>query len=212
MFPGRQSVPCSEPEVRWGGGQDRQWDTSPLTPTLLGQPPPKMVLCGESVMVPTRHFGFFCPNKSVKEKASVPFYLCLLQRGACWNMYRFVSNQGDAGKLATFFFFCPLCYWMRLQNETQGQAVKSACSMPGPPSGDIFSSRGGHRSSLLVPFFHCVLYSSRESGTNLSGTLLGTFTRRFSHAFYSYLALKEKASAHLPVSSGTMRELCTSST
>lgn len=95
---------------------------------------------------------------------------------------------------------------------TQGQAVKSACSIPGPPSGDIFSSRGGQRSSLLVPFFHCVLYLSRESGTNLSGTLLGTFTRRFSNAFYSYLALKEKASAHLPVSSGMMRELCTSST
>lgn len=51
LFSGWESVPCNEPEVCSSIGQDGQRDAGPLTPALLWQSPPKVVLWGENIMV-----------------------------------------------------------------------------------------------------------------------------------------------------------------
>lgn len=51
LFSGWESVPCNEPEVCSSVGQDGQRDAGPLTPALLWQSPPKVVLWGENIMV-----------------------------------------------------------------------------------------------------------------------------------------------------------------
>lgn len=54
FFPGWESAPRPEPEVRRGRGQDGQRDTGPLAAALLCQRPPTVVLWGEDVKGQTK--------------------------------------------------------------------------------------------------------------------------------------------------------------
>lgn len=133
LFSGWESVPCFEPEVCSGGGQDRQWDTSTLTPTLLWQPPPEVVLQGENIIIFTKIcfvikvqelFGeyFFLAAKDaprMKRLFSSRLQLWCIsvpETRTYWNMYCIFSNQWHASE--SYMLFSLFCIAYSTTGET----------------------------------------------------------------------------------------------